>query len=93
MYNVVDDDPAPRSEVTAFALAELGLKLDSEETLREPLPSTEDPRPGTLKSRFLEEKRVSNKKLLQTFGGLQHPTYKSGIQAIIRGDETPFRLR
>uniref|UniRef100_A0A0E0MU88 NAD-dependent epimerase/dehydratase domain-containing protein n=1 Tax=Oryza rufipogon TaxID=4529 RepID=A0A0E0MU88_ORYRU len=76
IYNVVDDDPAPRSEVFAFAgsLVERkhpGLIMDSV------VPATQD-------RIVAAEKRVSNVRLKEELGvRLLHPTYKSGLQSIL----------
>uniref|UniRef100_A0A0D3EM06 NAD-dependent epimerase/dehydratase domain-containing protein n=2 Tax=Oryza TaxID=4527 RepID=A0A0D3EM06_9ORYZ len=77
IYNVVDDDPAPRSEVFAFARSLVerkhpGLIMDSVV-----LPATQD-------RIVAAEKRVSNARLKEELGvKLLHPTYKSGLQSIL----------
>uniref|UniRef100_A0A0E0JGN8 NAD-dependent epimerase/dehydratase domain-containing protein n=1 Tax=Oryza punctata TaxID=4537 RepID=A0A0E0JGN8_ORYPU len=76
IYNVVDDDPAPRSEVFAFARSLVerkhpGLIMDSV------VPATQD-------RIVAAEKRVCNARLKEELGvRLLHPTYKSGLQSIL----------
>uniref|UniRef100_M8BZX5 NAD-dependent epimerase/dehydratase domain-containing protein n=1 Tax=Aegilops tauschii TaxID=37682 RepID=M8BZX5_AEGTA len=76
IYNVVDDDPAPRSEVFAFAQSLIekrypDLAADSAES--------------NSQSRIIAaEKRVSNGRLKQELGvRLAHPSYRSGLQSIL----------
>lgn len=81
MYNVVDDDPAPREEVFVYArdLVEkkwpgrLGQSRSLDKT--DALPEQENSR---------GEKRVSNARIKKELGvRLRHPSYKSGLQSII----------
>ncbi len=85
IYNVVDDDPAPRSEVSAFADALLrGEQLPSKAA---PLAAADAPalRLG------LDEKRVRNSRLKDELGvALRFPDYRAGITALNAGDRTPF---
>lgn len=81
MYNIVDDDPAPREEVFAFAQKLVkkkwpahGLKCLSSEAV-ESLISGRD---------HTEEKRVSNARMKQELGvELLFPTYHSGLLHIV----------
>ncbi|WOL03862.1 hypothetical protein Cni_G12582 [Canna indica] len=80
IYNVVDDDPAPREEVFAFARSmiskkwpEMASKLANDDTQDEQSPES---RGG--------EKRVSNARLKKELGvTLLYPTYRLGLQNII----------
>ncbi|URD85860.1 4,6-dehydratase [Musa troglodytarum] len=85
IYNVVDDDPAPRQEVFAFAQSLLeerwtGIvcKLDNN-----------DMKPH--KSRAGCEKRVSNARLKKELGvSLMYPTYRLGLRNILESwDSVP----
>lgn len=81
IYNIVDDDPAPREEVFVFAQNLVKrkwpgqeLKCSSSETT-EVLNSRQDHR---------EEKRVSNTRMKQELGvKLLFPTYHSGLLDIV----------
>ena len=76
VYNVVDDDPAPRLEVEAFARELLYGGSESDEVAQ----SGWDPRSST--------KRVSNSKIKQELGvELKHPGYQSGLRAILDGGD------
>ncbi|QDZ17825.1 NAD(P)-binding protein [Chloropicon primus] len=76
IYNIVDDDPAPRDAVEAFALGLVGRPRPTEV-----VPSSS--RQAT--------KRVSNARLKGELGVvLRHPTYKEGMRAIVEGDIRPF---
>ncbi|KAM3348759.1 hypothetical protein ACQJBY_022170 [Aegilops geniculata] len=76
IYNVVDDDPAPRSEVFAFAQSLIekrypDLAADSAES-------------NSQNRIIAAEKRVSNGRLKQELGvRLAHPSYRSGLQSIL----------
>jgi hypothetical protein len=81
IFNVVDDDPAPRSEVFAFARSLIEMRY--------PDLITESPDVDSTESGFQEriipaEKRVSNARLKKELGvRLLHPTYRSGLQSIL----------
>ncbi|KAG8052373.1 hypothetical protein GUJ93_ZPchr0001g32562 [Zizania palustris] len=76
IYNVVDDDPAPRAEVFAFARS-LVERRDPNLTVHSTVPDTQ----GRI---VAAEKRVSNARLKEELGvRLLHPTYKSGLQGIL----------
>ncbi|KAL8130628.1 hypothetical protein V2J09_019783 [Rumex salicifolius] len=85
IYNVVDDDPASRAEVFAFAhhLIEKkwpGLIHSTEVASRNHL--NEEVKPG--------EKRVSNSNMKRELGvELLHPSYRSGLQDIINRMQSP----
>jgi len=71
VWNVVDDDPAPRSEVLAYAASLLGL----------PAPQR-TPQAGA--GAGAADKRVSNgkiKKLLQV--ALLYPSYREGLRSVL----------
>ncbi|XP_072985832.1 uncharacterized protein [Typha latifolia] len=81
VYNVVDDDPAPRAEVFAFAQTLIERKYpDMIRNLRvAALPDTRSTSENTS-----DEKRVSNARLKDELGvTLLYPTYRSGLHSII----------
>ncbi|XP_027073115.2 uncharacterized protein [Coffea arabica] len=88
IYNIVDDDPAPRVEVFTFAQNLVKSKWpDHGQPLINPLITDSlIPEGG-----YSEEKRVSNSRMKEELGvKLLHPTYRSGLQDIIRHVESPF---
>ncbi|XP_024516622.1 uncharacterized protein LOC9662821 isoform X3 [Selaginella moellendorffii] len=75
IYNVVDDDPAPRSEVAAFGMELLGMELKEES------PGNGDG--GSAAA----EKRVMNKRIKEELGvELMFPSYREGLAAVVRAD-------
>ena len=84
IYNVVDDDPASRSEVSAFADA---------------LIAGQEP-PGAVASKDgdkqelrlgLDEKRVRNARIKDELRvALRFPDYRAGLRALHAHDRTPF---
>lgn len=84
IYNIVDDDPASRKEVFAYALDLVGKKWPS---LIKEIPSPERAESFvTLKG----EKQVSNARMKKELGvQLLYPSYKSGLQRIIDQMEKP----
>lgn len=82
IYNVVDDDPAPRREVFAFARDLLGLQAKDTEATEED-DNYRDLSGITNFSTQCEEKRVSNRRIKEELHiQLLYPSYKSGLQAI-----------
>ncbi|KAM0845736.1 hypothetical protein ACQ4PT_056145 [Festuca glaucescens] len=76
IYNVVDDDPAPRAEVFAFAQS-LIEKIY-------PDLATDSTGPDSQDRIIAGEKRVSNARLKEELGvRLVHPSYRSGLQSIL----------
>ncbi|KAL5845153.1 hypothetical protein ACOSQ4_011111 [Xanthoceras sorbifolium] len=89
IYNIVDDDPASREEVFAYAwnLVEKkwpgGLKQS---------PSPQKVEQNNEKASSRGEKRVSNARMKRELGvRLIHPSYKSGLQSIIDQMENPYQ--
>lgn len=81
---MVDDDPAPRAEVFAFAHDLVEQKWPGRFSPQRAIPSLEM---GSSKG----EKRVSNARLKKELGvRLLHPDYKSGLRNIIYQTENPF---
>ncbi|KAJ8762138.1 hypothetical protein K2173_007288 [Erythroxylum novogranatense] len=88
-YNIVDDDPAPREEVFAFA----------EELIQKKWPgmgkhgtSCQVSEYSTEKFNSSGEKRVSNARMKRDLGvKLLYPSYRSGLQSIIDQMEKPFQ--
>ncbi|KAG4934489.1 hypothetical protein JHK87_048491 [Glycine soja] len=88
VYNIVDDDPAPREEVFEYAMKLVekkwpGLKLQSVEQKQKEWPNAKNPR---------GEKRVCNARMKRELGvQLLYPDYKSGLKSIIHQIPTPFQ--
>ncbi|KAL0694920.1 hypothetical protein Bca4012_062100 [Brassica carinata] len=85
IYNIVDDDPAPREEVFQYALELIEKrwkrKIETKPFLYE---SREE-------SSLRGEKRVSNQHMKNKLGvELLHPSYKSGLQSIVEKMDNPF---
>ncbi|KAL3813548.1 hypothetical protein ACJIZ3_014816 [Penstemon smallii] len=79
IYNIVDDDPAPRTEV--FSLAQ---KLVEEKFPKKINMAPERSESVAIEKGSRGEKRVSNARLKKELGvKLTHPTYRSGLQSII----------
>ena len=81
IFNLADDDPAPRAEVMAFAAELLGAPS------RAASDAAGAPSGGSgarARRRATEHKRVSNERLRQTLlpGGLRWPTYREGLRGI-----------
>lgn len=76
IYNVVDNDPAPRSEVFAFAQSLIEKRYPD---------LAADSAGSNSQNRIIAaEKRVSNGRLKQELGvRLAHPSYRSGLQSIL----------
>ncbi|XP_037412568.1 protein YeeZ-like isoform X2 [Triticum dicoccoides] len=76
IYNVVDDDPAPRSEVFAFAQSLIEKRYPD---------LAADSAGSNSQNRIIAaEKRVSNGRLKLELGvRLAHPSYRSGLQSIL----------
>lgn len=89
MYNIVDDDPAPREEVFSYARSLIEKKWPGK--LKQ-FPE-EDKSSATFKKEdVVDEKRVSNARMKKELGvQLLHPSYKSGLQSIVDQMENPFQ--
>ncbi|XP_057718486.1 uncharacterized protein LOC130933016 isoform X1 [Arachis stenosperma] len=87
VYNIVDDDPAPREEVFEYARKLVlkkwpGLNLEHLEL---------EESSGAKTRNQWGEKRVSNTRMKKELGvQLLYPDYKSGLQSIIDQIENPF---
>jgi nucleoside-diphosphate-sugar epimerase len=82
VYNVCDDEPAPQSEVIAYAAGLLGLPPPPEVTLEEAGLS-----PMGL-SFWTENKRVRNARLKTDLGvKLAYPSYREGLQGLFAAGE------
>ena len=81
IYNLCDDEPAPNSEVVAYAARLLGQEPSPEVTL-------EDARLSPMAMRFYgESKRVSNARAKAELGWrLAYPTYREGLSAILAAE-------
>ncbi|GAY43028.1 hypothetical protein CUMW_071430 [Citrus unshiu] len=89
VYNVVDDDPAPREEVFAYAWDLVEKKWPGLLKHRKPRENTES---SNEKGSSRGEKRVSNARMKKELGvRLWHPSYKSGLQSIINQMDQPYQ--
>ena len=80
VFNIVDDDPAPRTEVLEFAHQLLEEKFPKSKKI---ISAPEKPEPCTDKG-ARAEKRVSNALMKKDLGvNLIHPSYRSGLRSII----------
>ncbi|VDS08401.1 hypothetical protein PARHAE_01585 [Paracoccus haematequi] len=87
-YNVCDDDPAPPQDVLAHAADLLGLppppEIAFEDAEMTPMA----------RSFYQDSKRVSNRRIKGDLGvALRYPDYRSGLAAILAGEDTPHGLR
>lgn len=92
IYNIVDDDPAPRLQVFAFArdLIEMKWPNHIKGTVL-PESTDADPFMEKAKQKAKAEKRVSNARMKKELGVmLLHPTYRSGIQSIVDNMDNPI---
>ena len=78
IYNLCDDEPAPNSQVVAFAASLLGLAPPPEIPLE-----TADLAPAARRF-YAESKRVSNARAKAELGWRPaYPTYREGLAAIL----------
>lgn len=92
IYNIVDDDPAPRLQVFAFARDLIEMKWPNH-IKGSVLPESTDADPFMEKAKQKEkaEKRVSNARMKKELCVmLLHPTYRSGIQSIVDNMDNPI---
>ncbi|XP_057469698.1 uncharacterized protein LOC130758782 isoform X2 [Actinidia eriantha] len=88
IYNIVDDDPAPRTEVFSFAWDLVNQKWPGHLKQTNSLYGTES---FSVEERSRGEKRVSNTRIKKELGvRLHHPNYKSGLKSIIDHMDNPF---
>ncbi|KAI3799060.1 hypothetical protein L1987_34350 [Smallanthus sonchifolius] len=79
IYNIVDNDPAPRIEVFSFAHKLINEKWPSQMKMKK----TATNEPFTEKGSVRGEKRVVNARMKKELGvRLIHPSYRSGLQSI-----------
>jgi nucleoside-diphosphate-sugar epimerase len=77
-YNVCDDDPAPPSDVIAFAAALLNMPPPPE------VPFEQAELSPMARSFYDDNKRVSNSRIKRELGvALQYPSYRVGLPAIL----------
>jgi nucleoside-diphosphate-sugar epimerase len=77
-YNVCDDDPAPPSDVIAFAAALLNQPPPPE------IPFEQADLSPMARSFYDDNKRVSNSRIKRELGvALQYPSYRTGLPAIL----------
>ncbi|KAM1662984.1 hypothetical protein ACFX13_043265 [Malus domestica] len=90
VYNIVDDDPAPREEVFEYARDLVEKKWPG--WIKQPSEQKESSEPVVKKRGLRGEKRVSNARMKKELGvRLLHPSYRSGLQSIIDQMDSPFQ--
>ena len=78
IYNLCDDEPAPNSEVVAYAAAMLGLPVPPETQLHQAALS------AAAQRFYAESKRVSNARAKAELGWRpSYPSYREGLRAIL----------
>ncbi|KAI8549606.1 hypothetical protein RHMOL_Rhmol06G0038100 [Rhododendron molle] len=88
IYNLVDDDPAPRTEVLLYAWDLVNRKWSGHTKQSVPPCMPESFRTESISR---GEKRVSNARMKKELGvKLLHPSYKSGLKSIIDHMDNPF---
>lgn len=86
VYNIVDDDPAPREEVFEYA-----MKLVEEKWPELKLQSVEQRQKEWSNVNPKGDKRVCNARMKRELGlQLLFPDYKSGLKSIIHQIQSPF---
>lgn len=81
IYNLCDDEPAPNSDVVAFAARLLGLEPPSEVSLKDAKLS-----PAAMRF-YAESKRVSNARAKAELSWRpKYPTYREGLAAILEAE-------
>jgi nucleoside-diphosphate-sugar epimerase len=97
VYNVVDDEPAPRRDAVRYAENILGLLTDDSTTTTTMTTKTNKTVRGQQARDSVNvegnrgEKRVENTRIKTELGvELQFPTYREGLDALARGDQYPF---
>jgi nucleoside-diphosphate-sugar epimerase len=86
VYNVSDDEPAPQTDVIAFAARLLGRPVPPSVPYDEAAPAMSD----MARSFYTENRRVRNDRLKTELGvALRYPTYREGLEAIQAGDRRP----
>ncbi|KAK9822581.1 hypothetical protein WJX74_006916 [Apatococcus lobatus] len=89
VYNIVDDNPASRTEVMAYARRLLSGTEASAETAN--LTAELEPMPQQAMD-AVEQKRVRNSKIKSSFDlDLQYPSFQEGLTAINAGIMLPFQ--
>uniref|UniRef100_A0A2P2P332 Uncharacterized protein LOC103410436 isoform X2 n=1 Tax=Rhizophora mucronata TaxID=61149 RepID=A0A2P2P332_RHIMU len=87
IYNVVDDDPAPREDVFAYAEKLIEKKWPG---MVKQWISSENEFP-IKRSNSRSEKRVSNARMKSELKvRLLHPCYRSGLESIVDQMQKPF---
>lgn len=88
IYNIVDDDPAPREEVFSFAQKLVEKKWPSQ---TRQLAYPDNLQSSIPKASSRGEKRVLNTRMKKKLGvQLQHPSYRSGLQSILEHMDPPL---
>ncbi|XP_048444437.1 protein YeeZ isoform X1 [Pyrus x bretschneideri] len=88
VYNIVDDDPAPREEVFEYARDLVEKKWPG--WIKQPSEQKESLVIAN-KRGLRGEKRASNARMKNELGvRLLHPSYRSGLQSIIEQMDSPF---
>ena len=79
IYNLADDEPAPRGEVMAYAAALLGATSEAAVTAADSGGDS-----ARARRRATESKRVGNQRMREELlpGGLAFPTYREGLRQL-----------
>ena len=90
VYNIVDDDPAPREEVFEYARNLIDKKWPGQIKWH---TDKEDSIVTVKKEGSSSEKRVSNARMKKELGvTLLHPSYRTGLESIIdQMEKNPFQ--
>jgi nucleoside-diphosphate-sugar epimerase len=91
IYNLADDDPAPRRAAVAFAAALLAGAAPAAAAAAAGAEAEAAAAGAFLDSAGLDEKRVSNALVKAELGlALAFPSYREGLAALAAGDARPF---
>lgn len=83
IFNVTDDDPAPRQDVLAYAASLMGLPVPPEI----PFAEAEASMTAMARSFYQNNRRIKNDKLKSELGvSLIYPTYREGLRALFNKD-------
>ncbi|MEE8332713.1 MAG: SDR family oxidoreductase [Alphaproteobacteria bacterium] len=78
IYNVCDDEPAPATDVVAFACDLLGVAAPPE------IPFAEAELSPMAQSFYAENRRVRNRRIKRDLGvALRYPDYRAGLKAVL----------
>src|SRR5476649_1686801 len=89
VYNVTDDEPAPQTDVIAFAARLLGRPVPPSVPYDKAAPGMSD----MARSFYAENRRVGNDRIKTELGvALRYPTYREGLEALLADGRSPVPL-